>query len=152
VTNDELKTIITEYCPAAVFEDGAAWLNIQVESADWLPLADALRNREDLSFDYLFCLTGVDWKTHLSVVYHLTSKKHQHTIVVKAKLAGRELPEIESVSGLWRTAEFHELEAYDLFGIRFRNHPGLRRLLLTDDWKGWPMRKDYEDPINIIKL
>lgn len=152
MTNEELKAILAEYCPTAVFEEGTAWLNLQIEGSDWLPLAAALKDRGDLSFDYLFCLTGVDWKTHLSVVYHLTSKKHGHSIVVKAKLADRIHPEIESVSGLWRTAEFHELEVYDLFGIRFRNHPGLRRLFLTDDWNGWPMRKDYEDPVNLIKL
>jgi len=60
--------------------------------------------------------------------------------------------EIETVTDIWRTAEFHEREVYDLFGVRFLNHPDLRRLILTDDFEGYPLRKDFEDPINMIKL
>jgi NADH-quinone oxidoreductase subunit C len=111
-----------------------------------------LKADTDLSFDYMFCLTGVDWKTHLSVVYHFESKIHRHILVVKAKVEDRNNPFIESVASIWRTAEFHEREAYDLFGIKFMNHPDLRRLFLTDDWEGWPLRKDYEDTVNMIKL
>lgn len=87
----------------------------------------------------------------MEVVYHLKSTRHHHQIAVKAKINTRENPEIESVCHIWRTAEMHEREAYDLFGITFLNHPDLRRLLLTDDWEGWPMRKDYDDPINMIE-
>jgi NADH:ubiquinone oxidoreductase subunit C len=76
---------------------------------------------------------------------------HRITIVVKAKV-DRVQPAIETVSDIWRTAEFHEREVYDLFGVTFINHPDLRRLFLTDDWNGWPLRKDYEDPINMIRL
>jgi NADH:ubiquinone oxidoreductase subunit C len=85
------------------------------------------------------------------MVYHFTSTTHFHNIVVKAKL-DRNNPEIETVCNIWRTAEFHEREVYDLFGVKFLHHPDLRRLLLTDDWVGYPLRKDYEDPINMIKL
>jgi NADH:ubiquinone oxidoreductase subunit C len=85
------------------------------------------------------------------MVYHLSSTEHRHTIVVKAKL-NREDPHIETVSDIWRTAEFHEREVYDLFGIKFTGHPDLRRLIMPDDWKGWPLRKDYDDPINMVKL
>jgi NADH:ubiquinone oxidoreductase subunit C len=70
---------------------------------------------------------------------------------VKAKL-DRDNPEIETVCKIWRTAEFHEREVYDLFGVKFLNHPDLRRLMMTDDWIGWPLRKDYDDPVNMIKL
>jgi NADH:ubiquinone oxidoreductase subunit C len=70
---------------------------------------------------------------------------------VKVKL-DHVTPEIETVSDIWRTAEFHEREVFDLFGVWFLHHPDLRRLLLTDDWVGYPLRKDYEDPINMIKL
>jgi len=84
-------------------------------------------------------------------VYHFTSTTYRHTIVVKSKL-DRNNPEIETVSDIWRTAEFHEREAYDLFGVKFINHPDLRRLFMTDDWVGWPLRKDYEDAVNMIKL
>ena len=85
------------------------------------------------------------------MVYHLTSTMYRHTIVVKSKL-DRNNPEIETVSDIWRTADFHEREVYDLFGVKFLHHPDLRRLLLTDDWIGYPLRKDYEDPVNMIKL
>ena len=61
-------------------------------------------------------------------------------------------PEITTVSDIWRTAEFHEREAYDLFGVRFTDHPDLRRLFMTEEWEGWPLRKDYEDAVNMIKL
>lgn len=149
---ENLQELITSYSPQATFDAAGHWLNVHVSSSDWLPLAEALRNHSQLEFDYLFCMTGVDWKTHLTVVYHLSSKSLGHSVVVKVKIDDRENPEVESVCGIWRTAEMHELEIFDLFGIKFRRHPGLRRLFMTDDWKGWPMRKDYEDPINMIKL
>lgn len=152
MTNEEIKTVITGYVPAATFEETGAWMQVQVAAADWLPLATALRNDSTLGFDYLICVTGVDWKTHLSVVYHLTSRTAGHSIVVKVKLEDRDHPVVPTVCGIWRTAEFHEREVFDLFGIRFAQHPDLRRLFLTDDWKGWPLRKDYEDPVNMIKL
>ena len=85
------------------------------------------------------------------MVYHLSSTRHRHNIVIKSKL-NRETPEIETVSDIWRTAEFHEREVYELFGVNFLNHPDLRKLILPDDWVGYPLRKDYEDPINMIKL
>jgi NADH-quinone oxidoreductase subunit C len=151
MTNEELTIKLQEIFPAAVFEAGTAWLTLLVQGSEWKKTAKLLRSTDTLDFDYLFCLTGVDWKTHLSVVYHLTSTRYRHTIVIKSTLA-KENPEIDTVADIWRTAEFHEREAYDLFGIRFLGHPDLRRLFMTDEWKGWPLRKDYEDPVNMIKL
>jgi len=148
---EDLKIKITELLASAAFDEAGEWLNISIEPSEWPGLAYKLRHTPGLDFDFLFCVTGVDWKTHLGMVYHLTSTIHRHNIVVKAKL-NRENPEIETVSNIWRTAEFHEREAYDLFGVKFISHPDLRRLFLTDDWKGWPLRKDYEDPVNMIKL
>ncbi len=152
MTKDELKIKISELLPSAVFEEGGEWLNVQIDPAAWLPFAEQLRSSPDLSFDYLFCVTGVDWKTHLSMVYHLSSNTYRHTLVVKAKL-DRNHPEIESVSHIWRTAEFNEREAYEMFGIKFLHHPDLRLLILPEGWEGKnPMRKDFEDPVNMIKL
>jgi NADH:ubiquinone oxidoreductase subunit C len=85
------------------------------------------------------------------MVYHLTSTKHRHNIVVKANL-DHAMPEIETVCDIWRTAEFHEREVFEMFGVNFLNHPDLRKLILEDDFKGFPLRKDFEDPINMIKL
>lgn len=150
--NEELKIKITGLLPTATFEEGGEWLNITIEPKDWLPFAQQLRNDSDLSFDYLFCLTCIDWKTHLTMVYHLSSTTHRHNIVIKAKL-DRDKPEIETVSHIWRTADFHEREVYEMFGVHFLNHPDLRLLILPDGWEGKnPLRKDFEDPINMIKL
>ena len=149
---EELKTKITELLPSASFEEGGEWLNINVESKDWLPFAQQLRIDASLFFDYLFCLTCIDWKTHLTMVYHLSSTKYRHNIVIKSKL-DRANPEIETVSHIWRTADFHEREVYEMFGVNFLNHPDLRLLILPDGWEGKnPMRKDFEDPINMIRL
>ncbi len=149
---EELKTKITELLPAASFVEGGEWLNINIEPKDWLPLAEQLRNDTSLNFDFLFCLTCIDWITHLTMVYHLTSTTYRHNIVVKSKL-DRNKPEIESVSQIWRTADFHEREVYEMFGVNFLNHPDLRLLILPDGWEGKnPMRKDFEDPINMIRL
>ncbi|MBS1626869.1 MAG: NADH-quinone oxidoreductase subunit C [Bacteroidetes bacterium] len=151
MTNEELKLFLSEKFPSLIIEEGNEWLTYYTEANEWKFLANELRNNTSLQFNFLFCLTCIDWKTHLTMVYHLTSTSLKHTIVIKSKL-NKEKPEIETVCDIWRTAEFHEREVYDLFGVQFLNHPDLRRLLLTDDWKGHPLLKDYEDPINMIKL
>jgi NADH-quinone oxidoreductase subunit C len=151
MNKEDIQQRVTELLPLASFEDGAEWTTTAVDPADWLFFARQLQSDGGLDLDYLFCVTCVDWKTHFTMVYHLESTTHRHILVVKAKL-DRNDPVIGSVSGLWRTAEFHEREAYDLFGVRFSGHPDLRRLFMTDDWKGWPLRKDYEDPVNMIRL
>lgn len=147
-----LQEKLLSICPAATFEENTQWPVMNIESTEWRKLAEQLMNDPELAFDYLFCVTGVDWKSHLTMVYHLSSTIHRHTIVVKAKIADRNNAAIESVYNIWATAELNEREAFDLFGIHFTNHPDLRRLFLTDDWVGYPLRKDYEDPINMIKL
>ena len=157
MSDEELKIKITELLPSATFEEGGdpiaiGFLNINVEAKAWLAFAQQLRNEEALFFDYLFCLTCIDWNTHLTMVYHLTSTNFRHNIVVKIKL-DRTNPEIESVSEIWRTADFHEREVYEMFGVNFLNHPDLRLLILPDGWEGKnPIRKDFEDPVNMIKL
>jgi NADH:ubiquinone oxidoreductase subunit C len=150
MTNEELKQFVFYAYPSATFDETGEWLNIQIEPKAWKHLAKLLL-QAPCYFDYLFCLTCIDWKTHLTMVYHLSSTVHRHTIVIKAKL-DRTDPVIETVSDLWKTAEFHEREVFDLFGVQFTNHPDLRRLILTDDFEGYPLRKDFEDPINMIKL
>ncbi|MFI5171602.1 MAG: NADH-quinone oxidoreductase subunit C [Chitinophagales bacterium] len=148
---EALKIKLTTIEPSITFEEGGEYLNLNIEPARFKDFAQMLFNDNELLFDYLFCVTCVDWKTHLSMVYHFESTTHRHIVVVKSKL-DRENPEIETVSDIWKTAEFHERESYDLFGVRFINHPDLRRLFLTDDYQGWPLRKDFEDPVNMIKL
>ena len=147
---EEFKNYIANAFPSATFDESGDWLNVMIEAKEWRKVAEALR-RSSYDFNYLFCVTCIDWKTHLTMVYHLSSTGHRETVVVKAKV-DRDLPVIETVSDIWRTAEFHEREAYEMFGVRFLNHPDLRRLILTDDFEGFPMRKDFEDPVNMIRL
>ena len=150
MTNEEIKEFISGIQPSTTFDETGEWLNILIEPTELKRLAKLLRNAP-FNFNYLFCLTCIDWKTHLTVVYHLSSTVHRHTIVIKAKL-DRADPRIETLSDIWRTADFHEREVYDLFGVIFNGHPDLRRLILTDDFDGYPLRKDYDDPVNMIKL
>ena len=128
------------------------YLTIEVSAKNTHKLISELKNNTDTSFDYLFCQTGVDFPEHMEVLYHLRSTTHKHEIVIKAKIEARENPLIDSVYDLYKTADYHEREIYDLFGIKFTNHPDLRRILLDDDWEGYPLRKDYIDEINIVEL
>ncbi|RXK58467.1 NADH-quinone oxidoreductase subunit C [Lacibacter luteus] len=154
MTNEELKTGISELAATAIIDEADAngWLTVNIEATNWLSFAQSLRTDPALQFNFLFCLTCVDWKTHLTMVYHLRSTIYKHELVVKAKL-DRNNSEIESVAHIWRTAEFHEREVYELFGVNFMNHPDLRLLILPDGWEGKkPLLKDFEDPINMIRL
>ncbi len=150
MNQEELKTILQEHFSDAVFVENVEWINFSIEFDTVYSCLVKLKN--ELHFDYLFCLTCVDFKTHFTMVYYLSSSANRNlNIVVKSKL-DRENPIVDSVSNIFKTAEFHEREVYDLFGVQFTNHPDLRRLLLTEDWEGYPLRKDYDDPINMIKL
>ena len=150
MTNEEIKEYISSIATAATFDETGEWLNVIVESAQLKPTMAALRTGK-MQMNYLFCLTCVDFKTHLTMVYHLSATTHRQSIVIKANL-NRELAVIETVCDIWRTAEFLEREVFEMFGVDFTNHPDLRKLILEDDFKGYPLRKDFEDPINMIKL
>lgn len=96
-----------------------------------------------LGFDYLTCLSGVDYLDYLEVVYHLVSLVNNHSLVLKVRSYDREKPQVPSVSGIWRGAELQEREAYDLLGIEFAGHPFLKRLFLWEGFQGHPLRRDY---------
>ena len=129
--------------------DGKQYLEIMVPPSSLYKLARQLKENADTQFDFLFCLTGVDWGPDLGVIYHMRSTIYNHTVVLKTRTSDRENPILDSVTDIWQTAEFHEREAYDLLGIKFKNHPDLRRLFLDKSW-GFPLRKDYVDDINIV--
>jgi NADH-quinone oxidoreductase subunit C len=110
-----------------------------------------LRNNPATYFDFLSCLSGVDYGTsanRFGVVYHLASIPYQTQLTLKVSKEHtrdiEDLPVFPSVSEVYRTADWHEREAYDLLGIFFDGHPDLRRILLPDDWEGYPLRKDYK--------
>lgn len=152
MTKEALKIQLTELFPAGTFDESGEWLNMSVSATEFPATAKKLRYDAALHFDYMFCLTCVDWKTNLTMVYHLTSTAHRQPVVIKVQL-DRNKPEIESIAHIWRTADFHEREVYEMYGVNFLNHPDLRLLILPDGWEGKnPMRKDFEDAVNMIKL
>ena len=118
---------------------------IQLKPENWLEIAKWLKSNESLYFDSLQCNTGMDLgEGILESRYNLHSMKHLHKIEIRIKVSV-EKPDIPSVEEVWRVADWFERETYDMFGINFIGHRDLRRILLPDDWEGWPLRKDYEE-------
>ncbi|PEA79034.1 NADH-quinone oxidoreductase subunit C [Bacillus wiedmannii] len=114
-----------------------------VEPSKYYEVMELLRFHEGLAFDYMSELHATDFVTHMEVYVHLFSYGKKQSVAVKVKL-DREAPEVESVAALWKGADWPEREAYDLLGIVFKGHPNLSRILMPDDWIGYPLRKDYE--------
>lgn len=125
---------------------------IQPQPAFLVAICTWLRDNPDYYFDFLANITAVDYhpEERFAVVYNLSSIPHQLQLTLRIELVhGRttaNLPEAPSVASVWRTADWHEREAFDLMGIFFSGHPDLRRILMPDDWDGYPLRKDYVDP------
>src|SRR5262245_19765849 len=148
--------------PAAVHQKlkdkfGEKVVAFEAQAQPWAVIAgDAIaevaafcQSDPDLAFENLMCLSAVDYPKEtpprMEVVYHLFSYKRRHAFVLKVHLPrdGARVPTVEKV---WAVANWHEREAYDLFGIVFEGHSDLRRILLPDDWEGHPLRKDWQDP------
>jgi NADH-quinone oxidoreductase subunit C len=130
-------------------KEGKQYTEVIVPADKLHSLAKVLRERKEVNFDFLLCLSGVDYGKDLGVIYHLRSSGYDHAIVLKTLTSDRVNPQLDSVCDIWATAEFHEREVYDLLGVKFANHPDLRRLFLDSSW-GFPLRKDYVDDINIV--
>ena len=114
---------------------------------DLVKIVDFLWKSPETYFDQLSCLTAIDnglEKNTFDLIYTLYSIPFNETIHLKVELEREENPEIESLTPIYKTADWHEREAFDLMGIHFEGHPDLRRILLPEDWKGHPLRKDYE--------
>ncbi len=148
----DLKESILKIYPAATFEEGDTLL-VNVAEKDWLGVATKLKN--ELGFDVLTALVGMDWKESIGVMYYLTSTSRGWQVIsVKVVAADRDNAYIHSVASLWKVANFQEREAYDMFGIKFIGHPDMRRFFLRNDWVGHPLRKDYDTnpELNPIRL
>ncbi len=110
-------------------------------------LCGVLRDDPDLRFEALSSLTGVDYRAdgQIEVVYHLFSYTHRHMVVIKVRTS-RDAPVLPSVESIWPAANWHEREVFDLLGVDFTGHPDLRRILMPEDWVGYPLRKDFVEP------
>jgi NADH-quinone oxidoreductase subunit C len=138
------------------FGDRVTGVNLEVASPFAVVAPDAIvevagfcKSDPALAFDNLMCLSAVDYPKEapprMEVVYHLLSYRHAHTFALKVHVP-RENPVVPTVEEIWGVANWHEREAYDMFGIVFTGHSDLRRILLPDDWIGHPLRKDWQDP------
>ena len=150
LNRQELTDIIRGFEPETEFPEGTQLLEVIVPAEKLFALVEKLKSDKSTAFNYLISHTAVDFLTHMTVVYHLESTEFRHLIVLKSILSDRENPTVDSLTALYQTAEYFEREVFDLFGIRFNNHPNLKRLFLEDDY-GYPLRKDFRDEINIIE-
>jgi NADH:ubiquinone oxidoreductase subunit C len=147
--NHTLEELIGSFDADARIVEGKQFIEITIQPENLISLATFLKDDPMACFDFLVCLSGVDYGDDLGVVYHIRSTRDNRTVVVKTRIPDRKDPVIESVTGIWPGAEYHEREVFDLFGIKFANHPDLRRFFL-DSSSGYPLRKDYTDDINIV--
>jgi NADH-quinone oxidoreductase subunit C len=116
---------------------------LYIKNEHWHATAKLLRDHPDLQMNYLRNVSGVDMESHMETVYHILSLTLRHECAVKVK-TDREQPSVDSVTDLWETANWNEREIYDLLGIQFKGHPNMVRIMMPDDWQGYPLRKDYE--------
>ncbi len=149
MTAQEIAAILKEKFADAVLEaktEGVLQPFVNVAPGKVRDIALFLRDDERMKFDLLMCLSGMDYTGgKLGVVYHLDSTTLRHKITLKVQVPAAD-PHVGSVESVWKTANWHEREAFDLYGVIFDGHPDLRRILLPDDWEGHPLRKDYQVP------
>ncbi|MCA1032093.1 NADH-quinone oxidoreductase subunit C [Bacillus timonensis] len=146
---DKYEKVIKEHLGEDVLAD--SYINslskdvptLVAKTDSYFKIAEFLKYNEQLGFDYVSELHGTDYETHMEVYVHLYSYKNRQSVALKVKI-DREQPVIDSIQPLWEGANWPEREAFDLLGIKFNNHPNLTRIMLPDDWVGYPLRKDYE--------
>jgi NADH-quinone oxidoreductase subunit C len=142
---EELTTIITSLVPDQKPGISKQFPEYIIPAEKLHEVAKSLKENPQTKMDYLFSLTAADRKDGFNMLYHLTSSGYHHVVVLRVILADKVNPVVHTLSDLWNAAEYYEREVFDLFGIKFENHPDLRRLFLDDDWVGYPLRKDYKD-------
>jgi len=151
---EDIKLLLTEkFGPGVIIGEETSGLQpaLLIEPSRIVQVCLELRNNSKTYFDFLSSLTGVDYGVetmHFGVVYHLASIPYKTQLTLKVSKENdrdlNNLPSFPSITSVYRTADWHEREAYDLVGIFFEGHPDLRRILLPDDWEGFPLRKDYK--------
>jgi NADH:ubiquinone oxidoreductase subunit C len=149
MTREELITYVATLVPDMKPGINKQYPEVIVTTKEIHELAKALKNAPETRLDYLFCETAVDRKDGFHMIYYLFSTVLHHSLMVRVVIPDKINPVIPTVSDVWRAAEFYEREIFDLFGIKFENHPNLKRIFLDDDWVGYPLRKDYKDAFTI---
>jgi NADH-quinone oxidoreductase subunit C len=144
---EEIAALLGETFGAKILESKVDGFNPSsvVEPAAILEICRFLRDDERLAMDHLECLAGVDYKDRVESVYVIYSMNHRHRFALRCRLP-RENPHLPSVESVWAVANWHERESFDMIGIVYDGHSDPRRILMPDDWEGYPLRKDYKFP------
>jgi NADH-quinone oxidoreductase subunit C len=138
--------------PETAYEERHGYAEVRVPRERLLDTANLLR---EAGYDYLSFITEIDWQNRLELLYHVYSydyAKQAQGVVIRTDLPREEMPEVASVTPVWPGAEFMERECFEMMGIRFLGHPDLRRILLADDFRGFPMRRDYETDFEYVTV
>jgi NADH-quinone oxidoreductase subunit C len=141
LSGKEVAEKLKQQFPESIIESNEN--SLSVKSKSLFELISYLKTTPDLEFNFLNSITAVDYFDYFEVVYHLTSMKHNHSLVVKTRCYDRENPVVPSIVGLYQGADFQEREIYDLMGVRFEGHPNMKRIFLWEGFQGHPLRKDY---------
>ncbi|HEX9829518.1 MAG TPA: NADH-quinone oxidoreductase subunit C [Bacteroidota bacterium] len=142
--HDNLRAKFADAVVEAKLDALQPWIRVAANRTREIALF--LRDEPSFQFDFMSCLSGVDYNDgNLGVVYHLFSMVHKHKAVIRVTCP-KDNPHIHSVHDVWGTANWHEREAFDMYGIQFDGHPDLRRILCPDDYPGHPLRKDFQVP------
>jgi len=143
---EELIALIRQVEPEFTEVSNSTPFAVIIKAESLIAVCELLHRNRAAYFDMLSCITGIDNGADagtMEVIYHLYSIPLNQSLAIKVILP-RKHPEVESLSAIWKSANWLEREVYDMFGINFRNHPDLRRILMPADWKGYPLRKDYQ--------
>ena len=117
-----------------------------IDADSWKEVSKFIKNDKEMKFDYLMSISSYDKEEGglYGVAYNFHSTSLKHYLEIRIEVSSEQ--EIESIAHIWRAADWHEREAYDMMGIKFINHPDMKRILLPEDWEGYPLRKDYKTP------
>ena len=141
LSGKEVAAKLEQHFPTSTIESNEDSLSVKSESL--FNLISFLKNMPEFEFNFLNTITAVDYFDYFEVLYHLTSMEHNHSLVVKTRCYGRENLVVPSIVSLYQGANFQEREIYDLMGIRFEDHPNMKRMFLWESFQGHPLRKDY---------